>query len=129
MSGGQLRRSGRSSYSVSYHWPWETLSYHHNPDACSHAVSLSLSGSVSQHIIPNMHADLPYKAACLETIIFMCCCVKSQDHKITRLQHNHFQALGRLRPVEHFLFRAGKNSTNLLLSGFLCSPSHRSGKH
>lgn len=99
MSGGQLRRSARSSSSVSYCWPWETLSHQHIPDACcSHAVSLSLSGSFLQHIVPNIHADLPYKAACLETIIFMCCCVKSQDHKITRLQHNHFQASGRLRP-------------------------------
>ncbi len=65
---------------------------------CLFPCRLSLSGSLLQHIILNIHADQPYKAACLETIIFMCCCVKSQDHKITRLQHNHFLASGRLRP-------------------------------
>ncbi len=46
MSGGQLRRSARSSLSVSYCWPWETLSHHHIPMPVP-MPSLSLSLSLS----------------------------------------------------------------------------------
>lgn len=92
---------------------------------CRLALSLARFRSIS---FPTCTQTCPIKQRVWKPS-FLCVAVL----KVTTIKlhdyNNHFQALGRLRPVEHFLFRAGKNSTNLLLSRFLCFPSHPSGKH
>ncbi len=125
MSGGQLRRSARSSYSVSYCWPWETLSHHHIPMPVpmpSLSLSLALFYSIS---FPTYTQTGPIKQRVWKPS-FLCVAVlkvktiKLQDYNTTIFRHR--ADWGLVLFWEHVLFlrvRAGKIALTCCSFSFL----------
>ncbi len=96
MSGGQLRRSARSSFSVSYCWPWETLSHHHIPmpvpmPSLSLSLSLSLdlfySISFSTYTQTSPIKQRAWKPSFLCVAVLKVKTIKLQDYNTTIFWH------------------------------------------